>query len=64
MANPEQNNSVPDLIVEVQFDGDPFCTYKDAVLCDNPLLYYRLGETSGTSAVNSGSLASMNGTYN
>ena len=57
------NNSVPDLITEVQFDGDPFCSYNDAVLCDSPYVYYRLGDTSGTNAPNQGTLASMNGTY-
>ena len=36
--------------------------YEDVVLADNPIVYYRLGDTDGT-ATNLGSLAT-NGTYN
>lgn len=57
------NNSVPDLIAEIQFDGDPMCSYNDAVTMDAPYLYYRLGEASGN-AINSGSLGTgLNATY-
>ena len=39
--------------------------YSDAVLADNPLVYYQLNETSGTTAVNSAATGSAyNGTYN
>jgi len=38
--------------------------YPDVVLADNPMAYWRLGETSGNTAVNQGSLASAaDGTY-
>ncbi|MCO6047082.1 PEP-CTERM sorting domain-containing protein [Aeoliella sp. ICT_H6.2] len=38
-------------------------TYSDAVLADNPLAYYRLNETSGTTAASSGSAAGVDATY-
>jgi len=38
-------------------------TYSDAILADSPIRYYRLGETSGTTANDSGSQA-QNGTIN
>jgi hypothetical protein len=38
--------------------------YSDAVLASNPVAYYRLGETSGTTAVNSSAAgATLDGTY-
>ena len=37
--------------------------YSDAVLADNPLAYYRLDETAGTTATNIGSGVGINGTY-
>jgi len=44
-----------------------FCAaapYSDAVLANNPVLYWQLNETSGTTAVNTGTgLAPLNGTY-
>lgn len=39
-------------------------TYSDTVLADNPVAYYRLGETTGTVAANSSSAgASLDGNY-
>ena len=37
--------------------------YEKKVSDDNPIAYWRLGETSGTTAVNIGSLIDVNGTY-
>lgn len=37
-------------------------TYYDEVMADNPLHYYRLNETSGTTLINSGT-SGVNGTY-
>jgi hypothetical protein len=37
--------------------------YSDAVLADNPVAYYRLNETSGTTAVNLTGTTALNGTY-
>ncbi len=42
----------------------PACNYSETVLADNPIAYWRLGEASGTTAVNLGSLGSaVDGTY-
>ncbi|WP_425396418.1 LamG-like jellyroll fold domain-containing protein [Aeoliella sp.] len=38
-------------------------TYSDAVLADNPLAYYRLNETSGSTAANSGTAAGIDAVY-
>ncbi|MCA9247432.1 MAG: PEP-CTERM sorting domain-containing protein [Planctomycetales bacterium] len=38
-------------------------SYADAVLADSPVLYYRLGELAGTTAINSEGTASRDGTY-
>jgi hypothetical protein len=40
-----------------------FATYTEAVLADNPIHYYPLDETSGTTAADLGSLALAGGTY-
>ncbi len=40
-----------------------FATYTEAVLNDNPIHYYPLDETSGTTAADLGSLATSGGTY-
>ena len=40
------------------------CKYQDTVLSDNPIAYWRLGEPSGTTAVNIGSIGNaVNGVY-
>ena len=40
-------------------------SYRNAVLANNPVAYYELDETSGTTAVNSGSMgAALNATIN
>lgn len=38
-------------------------SYSDAVLLDNPLAYYRLNETSGSTAANIGSATGIDATY-
>jgi len=40
-----------------------YTTYTTAVLADNPILFYLLNDTSGTTATNLGSLAGANATY-
>ena len=43
--------------------GPTYATYTEAVLTDNPIHYYPLDETSGTTATDLGSLATAGGTY-
>jgi hypothetical protein len=41
-----------------------YATYTEAVLADNPIHYYPLDETSGATAADLGSLATVGGTFN
>lgn len=38
------------IVVDATIEATPACSYRDAVLSDRPLAYWRLGETSGTVA--------------
>jgi len=52
----------PQLLLDINFEDDPIACYRDIVLSFNPLLYYRLDELSGTSAIDS-SASGFTGTY-
>lgn len=58
---PEPENAHPAMITEVSFDGDPTESYANVVQQDAPYVYYRLGDTSGTTAVDT--MAHRNGTF-
>lgn len=52
----------PTVTVEIAFDGDVGQTYEDAVLADDPVLYWRLGETVGSTAEDE-TANNLDGTY-
>jgi hypothetical protein len=56
--------AIPVLLASASLNSAWGGTYSEAVLADSPIAYYRLDETSGTTAVNLGTAgAAANGTY-
>jgi Concanavalin A-like lectin/glucanases superfamily len=63
VSNPA--GSVPSAAATLMVDPAPvYNTYQEAVLTDNPIHYYPLDDTSGTTATDLGSLATSGGTFN
>ena len=62
VANSAGSISSDDAVLAVTA-APSFASYTEAVLADNPIHYYPLDETSGTTATDLGSLATSGGTY-